>query len=812
MQESVSILNVPDYPHGLDLHQRSGGVAQVVEHFRQRRGRDAGPGPVSAYGQVATVYACVRAKGDALGRLALMVSDAADTIVETGPLAELTECPNPTMTRRNFWRHTSSHLDLFGRFHWRFITDGLRRPVQVWPLHPLRMEPKVDRGTGELLGWLYRTPGSQTGRREFIPADEVHTVVDPDLDAPGGDDEHAGLSPRRVAMRAISQIWKADLANEASLDNGVEPGGALETNNNLSDDQRRDLIEQVNERHAGVKNRRRLLLLEGGLNYKPFTVSFADAEFTELKKMSREDVAAAFNVPPAVIGYYADSNYAHADAAQQMFWINTIIPRGEWLAEEWTLGVLSRFTDDRSARMLDAVRRAVPGKLKRLKAYTSARATAAGRRQRFFAWFDASGVPAVQKAQLALAAQVKEWTALGVPLNQSIDAFDLPYERVPWGDTWYKPFGLMDVKEDTMPGANDPDFTTPPESPGEGNSGEATRDDAKARRRAAASPAASTAVRDGEAQKVSLWRRWRASWAALERAMHGKTKRHVNELRAETLKRLKERVPPGKAFTGAFTGGHRRNLIGAILFDLIEANDRLMVKVGPLVRDSFRLGGEQTMQEAAAATGLKPEEATPFRLDDPLTAAKLRQRNLKVTGMNRTLQKQLAKQLAEGVEAGEGVEELGERVKHTFNVAGNRARVIARQEVSAAVEEARHEARRQAGVPLKSWLWSRKHEGRAMHAATEEETARQPIPADQDFTIAGTSITCPHPRAANLPADQSINCACTSLSRYPDDSLKSMLARYAGHGFLSYEGLQRLDALRARTPSGKDADSCPGTN
>ena len=45
---------------------------------------------------------------------------------------------------------------------------------------------------------------------------------------------------------------------------------------------------------------------------------------------------------------------AHADAAERMFWTNTMLPRAEWIAEEWTIAVVRRFENDRSLGMSEA--------------------------------------------------------------------------------------------------------------------------------------------------------------------------------------------------------------------------------------------------------------------------------------------------------------------------------------------------------------------------------------------------------------------------------------------------------------------------
>lgn len=760
--------------------QRDGGIGTLIEQIKRNQAAPAiGPGEqgqARSYSQIAPVYACVRAKADALGMLPLMTSTADDLIVETGPLAELAERPNEKMTGRQFRRFTSAFLDLFGRVHWWLHLDAGGRPLEVFPINPLLMKPKTDRRNGELIAWEYRPGGRYSGHVEILPLDEVWTIADPDFEDPS--DPISGLSPRRTVAHAISQYHKADLANEASLNNGVEPSLVLEAQGGRpTEDQLRDMREELNEKYASYRNRRRPIVLYG-VSVNPIPVSFTDMEFVELKQMSRTDICAAFSVPPAVIGYYEDSNYAHATAAEEAFWVKTILPRAAWLAEEWACGVLDRFGGDRSLAVADAQRRSCTvheanSRGHRLAFKAGANRAPSGRR--FYAWFDDSGVPAVQRARLAGVDTIVKWNAAGVPLNALIRAVDAPVEEVPWGDTWYKPFGLVDVQDEPGGGPGDDDPSGAEEETDLLGAAVPGRRDVPADEQ-----------RD-ERTRAQLWQQWRASWAALERGMRSKTRRHFHELRGQVLAAIGDNWPTaGKAITA----DRRRDLLGEIVFDLVAANGRLLSKVTPLLRDSYRLGGSQTMQEAADAKGV--DEPEPFDLADPRVSQLLRRRQIDIGGLNRRLQANLRETLAAAIDEGKAINEVRDLIRQKFNVVEGRAATIARTEIGAAVEEGRSIAREQAGVPFKSWLSSRKETGRPSHMATEQMTMENPIRQADDFTIGTTGVTCPHPRASGDPAHD-INCGCTTISRFADDKLREALARYVRRGFLTYEQLIERD-------------------
>jgi phage portal protein BeeE len=217
-----------------------------------------------SYSQVAVVYACVRARADALGMMPLRVGKYEDQIIETGPLAQLAQHPSHGLSARQFWRATESHLLLFGRAHWLLETLPGGQVTGVRPLNPLAMTYQLS-ANGELLGWLYTPPGS--GRQMLLGMDEVHSLIDPDFENP--ECPLDGLSPRRAAMMAIAQYHTADQANQSSLNHGVAPDGVLTVPGNLTEEQQRRMLEQLNERHKGPLNRQRLMIAEGGMTFTP---------------------------------------------------------------------------------------------------------------------------------------------------------------------------------------------------------------------------------------------------------------------------------------------------------------------------------------------------------------------------------------------------------------------------------------------------------------------------------------------------------------------------------------------------------------
>jgi HK97 family phage portal protein len=743
------------------------------------------------YSKVVAVYACVKRKAQTLAMMPLRVSTADDQVVENGPLVELLERPAAGLTLRLAVMAISAFLDLFGKVYIvKQIAGG--RIIGWRPVSPLEIAEQ--RGVNGVIGYTY-APIGRVGAAQELTIEQVHVITDPDYGT--GDLEHA-LSPRHAAGLAISQHYQADVANDQSLRHGAGGGLGLKTERNLTEPQRDELESTLEDRFSGPSNRHRWMLLEGGLTVEKLFSTFAEMEFTELKYYSREDICVAFGMSSQAAGYTgreAMGSGLSTEKADEIAWTSTHLPRAEWIAAELMLAILPAFAGDASLSLRDAARREMARRERVQRHRYECKAKAGVHGYQYYFWFDASSISVVQRATLELAKQAAQWVSLGVPLNGVIRAFDLPFDEPEWGDTWFKPMGLVDVREDSMPWSDDPTGGEPADpAPGdqEGQRGGGTgRQAGKGAKPADRRQRAGVEVRQPSDESLArIWGAWRTSWAGLERSCRSKVRAHFYELRQGVLDRLAKLPAEGLR---SIEPERRRDIIATILFDLQEANGLLVAKVRPLFRESYRLGGEQAMQEAAEARGGKSD---PFNISDPGTLAKLREREVKITETNVTLRRQIAKTLADGMQAGESMAQLTDRVKDTFNFASNRARVIARTEIGAAVEEARHEGRRQAGVPMKSWLWSRKETGRPGHMETEFQTMQAPLPNDQEFTLAQTGNRCQHPRGTG-EAEDDINCACTTLGRFPGDSIKSVIDRYRSRGFLTYEQLAARDAKPA---------------
>lgn len=781
---------------------------EVAAHFAKANAARSNGGPSRPYESIVAVFRCIQFIACGVAHMPLMVSRADEQVIETGPIIDMLDAPSPGKTGEDFIIETIGWRLLSGRAHWIVTKRAGRMPTEIVVAGKPQMRPRYSRAR-ELVGWKFRPAGMNWTDAIDIELEDVWTMTVPrfDADRPG-----EGLPILDVIRRAVNQLYKSDVANESSLDNGVEPGGALKTEQNLNEPQRLALRQFIDEHHAGVANRRRLLLLEGGLEFQAMQSAFKDMEFSTLKGFSRADACAGFGLDPAALGFPpTGGRFEYAKAAKDDGWISVVLPAASWLAGQIDRGLLGIFDGDRSLAMRDQMKSMRTRRSTRRDLLYRVRAPRTRRSGNLYTWFDTTVVDAVKEL---VASRVETASKMVRDLKETpqhageimdLGLSDNAAQQQVWVTTQEVPWSEDGILDDAPTG----DELLPEELPSVVPAGgdEAER---------AVLPDHLRAL--SEEQLAALHRSWWRSWESLRKSAEKAAARHFRELRKGVLDRLDASglgVPEitqaslaieveDIALDGAYrvTGATRRsvqvpaltrNSIGEVLFSLSRANGSIVAKVGPLIRQAIQLGGEQTMQEAAAAEGLTTPD--PFNLTNPAVEAAVRAREVQVTGINQTLRRRLASTIADGVAEGETTAQLAERVRREFNLAGSRASTIARMEIGGSVEKARQLGRDQADVPSKSWLWSRKETGRDNHFETETQTLKKPVANGQRFVIAQTHNPCDHPRDPALPADDAINCGCTTLSRYPGDQVRDarMFNHLIARGFAGLTRAARKD-------------------
>lgn len=199
------------------------------------------------------------------------------------------------------WEHLGQSLLLRGDAFIRIRRDRNGGLTGLEPLAWDRVTPVVTPGGARLVYEILPDPTlpvRASGPREVIDQDDM-------IHVPGfGFDGVRGLSPLRVALRLAGPVSSAMQEYSARFfSNGARPDYVLTTDQTLPKERVDALRDQLTERHGGLENARRPMILTGGLKTAPLSVPADEMQLLESRKFAVEEIARIYGVPPFMIGH-----------------------------------------------------------------------------------------------------------------------------------------------------------------------------------------------------------------------------------------------------------------------------------------------------------------------------------------------------------------------------------------------------------------------------------------------------------------------------------------------------------------------------
>lgn len=290
------------------------------------------------YARNAIAYRCVRMIAEAAASAPLKVGPAKH------PLARLLARPNPEQTGVELLESFYGHLQVSGNAYLEAASIDEAAPSELYVLRPDRMSV-VPGADGWPVGWEYRV-GANARRFERDPVSGEAPILHVKLFNPA--DDWYGLSPMEAAAFSIDIHNSGGAWNKALIDNAARPSGALVFTgaggaDAMTEDQFRRLKQELEDMHVGAANAGRPMLLEGGLDWRPMSLTPSDMDFIEARHAAARDIALAFGVPPMLLGIPGDNTYSNYREANLAFWRQTALPLAmkaaraieAWIGERW---------------------------------------------------------------------------------------------------------------------------------------------------------------------------------------------------------------------------------------------------------------------------------------------------------------------------------------------------------------------------------------------------------------------------------------------------------------------------------------------
>lgn len=227
----------------------------------------------------------------------------------------LHDTANPQATAFEVREFLIRSLDLHGNAYARIDRDHAGQVTALYPIAP-GMVSVEQLDNGRLRYRVTERRGGQT----ILVQEEVLHIRGPSKDG------IMGMSAIQMGRQAMGlRIAQAETA-QALIENGLRPSGVMAYAERIKDDDRAKIRASVAERLQGSANAGQLIIMDGGATYTPLAWTAEDAEFLASQKLSNEDTARLFGVPPTSVGITDKATYSNTEQEARALVANCLGP------------------------------------------------------------------------------------------------------------------------------------------------------------------------------------------------------------------------------------------------------------------------------------------------------------------------------------------------------------------------------------------------------------------------------------------------------------------------------------------------------
>ena len=616
------------------------------------------------------VYACVQARSEEVGNIQLKLMNG-EKEIKKSPLLDLLKKVNPTMTSHELFFATQAFKDLEGNAFWYLARDGKDRTgtiKEIYILRPDRVQLIPSRENPlEVEGYVFTQPDGQ--KIPFEPQEILHhKTFNPLGNHPF---PHRGMGVVEAAAWAVDTDNESRRWNYQFFKNNARPDGVLTTPGDaaMAPEDYQRLQEEWNSKHQGSDNAHKVAILSGGMTWTEISRTQTDMDFLGQRTFSRDEILAIFRVPKSIIGITDDVNRANADAAIYVFALRTIKPLDQQLIDTLNEFLVPEFGESLELTFESPV---AEDRKTSLDEYTAGLG---------------SGVP---------------W----LTINEVRESEGM--EPIDGGDILYMPFNIVPAA-DASQDVRNPDAPTDPNTP-DASAEEDDKDDKEDPKKSGA--IARKALKSFLKSREVKMRLPRPIRTGMTRALNKeqidgyigeyKARLHVSRAplekkvtkffdkqKSEVMKNVREQL---KGFTPS---EFKHKSLFDFLFDEEAAQSASISLITPFLKDYIKASGTHASQLVGDNFDPDTEAIRDFVSSRAQFFAET---------INGTTRESLLESIKQGIDAGEGLQDIEQRVADVYGIAtGSRTQMIARTEISAASNQGAKNAYVQAGV--EQWQW-----------------------------------------------------------------------------------------------------------
>jgi HK97 family phage portal protein len=301
-----------------------------------------------AYQNVAWVYACVNLIGDCISGVTFNLSRGTrkKELVPLRPNDPAFVCFYPPRvgeihTLSEMIKMQYIHLGIFGESFATLTKKGKTTVTGVELFNPALVVPVYSQDGLSVDHWNV----NQLARRSS-GGKSIRTIAAEDMiqwKYPNPYDRFRGLSPLAAARMAIEQDMNMATWNSGFFQNGIRNPIALMLKQTFNPSQREEFMNRLRRNFTGFVRGHLPLLVEGGVDVKVLSNTIKDLDFVEGKGLTREELCAVYNMPPAQVGIFRYANYANSKEQRSILYLNNLRPKMRYYRDVFQQAILTPY-------------------------------------------------------------------------------------------------------------------------------------------------------------------------------------------------------------------------------------------------------------------------------------------------------------------------------------------------------------------------------------------------------------------------------------------------------------------------------------
>lgn len=264
------------------------------------------------------------------------ISDVDRLRLSDHELAVWMTTPNPAITRYRMVENLMSDMGVYFNAYWLKLRGDPSR------MYFVRLPPEDCCVDGWLLPSVIKWTQPDGAVIDLAPRDVVYfNGYDPS-------NPLMGLSPIETLRQILAEEASANAYRRSYFANASRIEGVIQRPREApkwTPEQKQAFREQWQQRFAGPGNAGQAPVLEDGMTFKEASYSARDSQFTEARKLTREEVAREYHVPLPMVGILDHATFSNIREQHKNLYQDSLGPWLTMIQEEYERQILPECDD-----------------------------------------------------------------------------------------------------------------------------------------------------------------------------------------------------------------------------------------------------------------------------------------------------------------------------------------------------------------------------------------------------------------------------------------------------------------------------------